>query len=201
MPAPTAKARSNSGYYKPNAPHHFSVALGSMSIDKGKIVNSKNPKDQIQFYQWDAVKKCIHEECPAYEYCAWRGSQNEKCTAVTKFLRHVVNALVFNQNPRKLNNEKIFRIGTELIPLYHQLVEMFIVELGVRQNQIISKTKQKTTIHPVYKEIREIQKSIANARRMIGISTIVPAADRVISGEEDDILPFNQRRKRISAAK
>ena len=140
--------------------------FGSLSISKGKLrdtLDEDSEVNDITFYSWDAMQDCRVEECPAFRMCVYE--KRGKCMIMQKFLKACASSLIF-KNP-DINQDTVFRVGTELMPLYAQMVRFFIEEIAIKDAS--STNRGKISVHPIFKEIRECIKLIGITRQKIGI--------------------------------
>jgi len=152
--------------YNPIQHTAFANKVGSMAISKGKLIDHNDPDFEVVMYSWDAIQECMDEDCPADKYCDYQ--RTGKCTAMQKFLKACSSSLMFRSDT-ELDQDAVFRIGTELVPLYGQLMRFWIEELGVRSD-VVYASRGKKNVHPIFKEIRETIKLIGITRQKIGVS-------------------------------
>ena len=135
-------------------------------LRKGVLFDDEDPDFKpITLYSWDVVPFCQFTKCPAFKYCDYNKGIDIKCAAHITYMKHVLQILVFN-NPM-IDDMVVFRIGSELMPLYSMLFTFFLNQLGVEDSFWIKNNKP--YVHPVYKEIRETIKLISTARQKMGI--------------------------------
>ena len=154
--------------------HQKKTGIGTMCISKGKLRDTKDPDSvvsDITFYSWDAIQECRGEECPADKYCPYE--RVGKCMTMLKFLKATATSLVF-KNP-DISQDIVFRVGTELMPLYSQMLRFFIEEIGIKEASY--KNRGKLGVHPIFKEIRECIKLIGVTRQKIGINISLETPD------------------------
>jgi hypothetical protein len=64
----------------------------------------------------------------------------------------------------------LFRVGMQVIPLYKQLARFKIIEMSITSQNIPEMTKSGTTkINSLFKEIREVIKTIDSTWRELGV--------------------------------
>jgi hypothetical protein len=71
-----------------------------------------------------------------------------------------------------MNDDILYKVGMQLVPLYSMLCRQKIVEKSVG-NIAYEDAKGITRIHPIYKEIRETMKTIAVISKEIGFTNVV----------------------------
>jgi len=107
---------------------------------------------------WDVLSYCLPDECPMREVCPYKKRSDVKCMVELKYVNSVFD-LFIGANMEDMDAIALNRAGLMLIPLYHQLVKLKIAAYGVR-NPIVVLSNKTITIHPVYKETREVMKTI-----------------------------------------
>jgi len=107
---------------------------------------------------WDVLSYCLPDECPMREVCPYKKRPDVKCMVELKYVNAVYD-LFIGANMEDMDALALNRAGLMLIPLYHQLVKLKIAAYGVR-NPIIMLPNKTITVHPVFKETREVMKTI-----------------------------------------
>lgn len=133
--------------------------IGGVVIHKGKKSGAETP-----VVMWDAVPKCVPEECIIEEMCPY--NKNGLCTLRSMYQKHVVDT-VLNCFGEEITGEEMLKIGMHLIPLYTQLIQMKMVALVASPMTI---SRGSLVPNPVYKEIRIIIREISACLRDLGIS-------------------------------
>jgi hypothetical protein len=108
------------------------------------------------------VREVCSDSCPAFEVCTSR-TPDRDCPIVVSYLDNVFR-MVRNRFVSG-SKEDISRVGLHLIPLYKTLIKLKILESVVGSPIVCG--KEKVSIHPVYKEIRETIRAIEQVWRMI----------------------------------
>ena len=148
--------------------------IGTMAISKGKLRDSLDEDSDINditFYSWDAIQECRDEDCPAHHMCPYE--KKGKCMTTVKFLKACASSLVF-KNP-DIDQDTVFRVGVELMPLYAQMIRFFIEEIAIKDASHTNRGK--IAIHPIFKEIRECIKLVGITRQKIGIGSGIETPD------------------------
>lgn len=142
-------------------------------------VNARRLKDDT-FPVWTAVQDCELERCVAHTMCPYYAGivdSNEKgtvanprkCVVLMKYLKQVEKIIIENFAD-KMDELDRFRVGMQLIPLYKQLARFKIIEMSLSSRDIPELTKSGTTkVHSVFKEIREVIKTIDACWSELGI--------------------------------
>ena len=123
--------------------------IGDLDLEKGALQNT-------QLFAWDAIQDCQGTDCPVYDRCNY--FKEKRCGVQYKYLEGLYMA-IFGTYGYNLDNVMLFKIGTQIIPLYAQLARMQLVELSLRNIMTIG-PKGNEIVHPVFKEIRETMKTI-----------------------------------------
>ena len=120
------------------------------------IVTKGVTDDGLQLVIWDYVERCRNKKCPISDKCTY--GRTGKCMVQVKYLNAVFAPL---QEIIETVGDPIMMqmIGLHLVPLYHQLVKMKMVEMTVK-DPVLDDAKGGKRTHPVYKEMRDIMKSI-----------------------------------------
>lgn len=140
-------------------------AYGRMKLNNRSVVEG------YRFPVWTAVQECEDTLCVAHESCPehLEARRNRKCLVMTNYLKKAEDQayLVLGVDATE---HALYRVGTQLIPLYKQLVRLLILEMSISSRDIAESTKSGTTkIHGVFKELRDIDASIHRAWREIGV--------------------------------
>lgn len=132
--------------------------LGGVAIHKGK-----NGKDETPIVLWDAVPKCVPEECIIEDRCPY--SKGGHCTLRVNYQKHVVDMVLGSLET--VTEEQMLKIGMHLIPLYTQLIAMKMEALAA-PTMVVSRGS--IVPNPLFKEIRSVIKDITFVLSDIGIN-------------------------------
>lgn len=115
--------------------------IGNLELDKGLV------RKDISMYAWDGIRECTNLDCPVVNQCKYlhRG----KCAVQVQYITALYNAILGTYS--YLDESLLFKIGTEIVPLYVHLIRLQIVELSLATPVLQGMS---VSIHPVYKEIR-----------------------------------------------
>jgi hypothetical protein len=152
-------------------PHGVQNKLGDVRLEKGRWGNDK--EDSIYILAWDFAEDCTGIKCPLYEKCEYMQIQKSvpcertsKCALQQKYLKSVMKAVVEKMKKNKATEETVIKLGYHLIPLYAQLFKFKMWETYNKEIIIYSQGSPK--VHPVYKEMREIIKTLTSVWKDIG---------------------------------
>jgi len=139
--------------------------LGDGKLEKGRW-------GKIYLLAWDFAHTCAYEDCPLYEICEYVKTKQmdrekvggtyytNKCMLQGRYLKSVIRAVIQKVDAEKdVTEEGVLRLGYHILPLYAQLFKFKMWEYGNHELIYISE-KGTPKVHPVYKEIREIVKTI-----------------------------------------
>lgn len=144
--------------------------LGSGKLEKGNWPNNIDD-DNVYLIAWDFAHECNGPDCPVFDICEykkyWQMKQEDlgkpgvtnKCMLQQRYMKHVIHAVMEHLNTGKMNQKDILKMGYHILPLYSQLFKFKLWEYGNSELVYISE-KGTPKVHPVYKEIREIIKTI-----------------------------------------
>lgn len=144
----------------------------SLGLPKG-ISNNTN----LQMFCWDPVALCEPSKCPIGDWCKYKDPPSHqralsgkfKCLIQSQYMNYIYRSTFLREDREsKLTEERIHKYGLLIVPLYLQLIKLKIVELSLH-NPMIVNDKGGTSVHPVYKEIRETIKSINGLMRDLGV--------------------------------
>lgn len=124
--------------------------IGELQLNKGEV------RKGVTLFAWDGVQDCNPERCPVLNKCTYQ--KEGKCQVQTQYLDNLYQAITTTY--KYLDQVMLFKIGTQIIPLYAHLMKLKIVELSLTSPMTVT-SKGGLVIHPVYKEIREVLKTIA----------------------------------------
>lgn len=155
-------------------------------LGKGKI--EKGPWGKLYVWAWDFAEVCQWEDCNIYHLCEYKdgvrmtrdtetpfiakttaqyGSTN-KCMMQQRYLKNVLHAIIQTlQKKKNVSTENMIRMGYQMIPLYAQLYKFKKFEFTNNELTYIS-DKGAMKVNPIYKEIREIIKTIEGIWIKIG---------------------------------
>lgn len=125
--------------------------LNNLGIAKGQINGNRFPL-------WDSVPLCRKKECPLFEECQYHKDVTKKCKLQVHYLRSALDITLSNLPSKSPSEYTLSKVGLHLLPLYKQLITMKMLEHTLRSPEVGEGGKVK--IHPVYKEIRQINKDI-----------------------------------------
>lgn len=147
--------------------------LGDAKLEKGNW-------NGLYLIAWDVAEICTQEDCPMYDRCVYKDQRHmrkkeqgkpgytNKCLLQQRYLKNVLHAVVetmmFKNDSSK---EQVVRMGLHIIPLYAQLFKFKMWEYG-HEELVYTSEKGTPKVHPVYKEIREIIKTIEGVWVKIG---------------------------------
>jgi len=125
---------------------------------------------------WDTVTACNEEICPIERICRYERESGSPCKIEVGYMKAVTD--LFYRAAEKIDDEMVrVHIGFTLIPLYQQLLVMLKAELGVRLNgETMVGRGERVRVHPIYGEIREIQKSVLNFLKGSGLDDYLRAS-------------------------
>jgi hypothetical protein len=143
--------------------------LGDGRLEKGRW-------GQQGFYllAWDFADLCTGQECPLADICEYRGRRiggkdNPKCKMQQRYLKNVMSAVVSKLHRKnEVTEEGVIKLGYHMLPLYAQLFKFKCYEYRGGHDLVYTSDKGTPKVHPVYKEIREIIKTITGVWKEIG---------------------------------
>lgn len=151
-------------------PGRVNTFLGDVRLEKGRWGEGQN---SFFLLAWDFAEDCTGNDCPIYEKCYymqnWKSipcEQTSKCALQQKYLKNVMKAVVEKMQKNKATEETVIKLGYHLIPLYAQLFKFKMWETYNREIIVYSQGSPK--VHPVYKEMREIIKTLTSVWKDIG---------------------------------
>jgi len=110
---------------------------------------------------WSPVTHC-DDRCLIYDDCEY--IKKGKCSLERAYMNgifyNIINPDITKGIADQLTDIELQRVGIHLIPLYHQLIKMKKEAYAVSDMSYINK-QGGISIHPVFKEIRDILKSIS----------------------------------------
>lgn len=135
-----------------------------MSIRSQDICSIRMQKGRVEGYTFtslDYVGPCKGEDCPIADECNYwqNNSRIATCRVEANYLKAVHDT--FMELVDKVPDPFMMQwVGSHFIKLYHQLIKMQMEEMAIRGRYTYEDKSGKKMIHPVFKEIREIIKSI-----------------------------------------
>lgn len=171
-----------------NLPRKQSIKGGTLDFARGDIAT--RPGSQ-SMYMWDVVMDCMHHDCPLHHRCPYfrrikKIKNLDKCKVQMEYINIVYKALMDRFDCAKITNEQVMRIGMQVLPLYTQLFKMKMIEFNVGMDDVVSKSgKGGKSIHPIYKEIRELIKTINTVWKSVGSENVKPNKKKSKEVEKD----------------
>lgn len=165
-----------------------------MSIRQQDICSIKLQKGRVEGYSFtslDYVGPCKGEECPIADECIYwqNNSRIATCRVEGNYLRGVHET--FMELVEKVPDPFVMQwVGSHMMKLYHQLIKMQLEEMAIKGRLTYQEKGGKMAIHPVFREIREIIRSIRSEWRDSGLYDI--AREHGFLGALTD--PANARR-------
>lgn len=124
--------------------------------------NAIATKQQLSMMAWDSVPNCNTQHCPVVTRCK-HSNEGKKCSVQGKYVEHFFTS-VFATFGDKTDDLVKFKIGVQIVPLYCNLMRMYITEMSLNDPFYI--TEKGTIItHPVYREIRETLRTLTTMWR------------------------------------
>lgn len=153
-----------------NLPRKQRKKGGMLDYRKGEIATRPGSQSMMM---WDVAMDCLKEDCPFHNKCSFVKKGTEKCTAQVEYVNIVYMAMMDRFDVAKITDEQIIKIGMQIIPLYTQLFKMKMIEYGLDYRGVVNEGKGGSlSIHPVYKEIRELMKTINSVWKSVGNENI-----------------------------
>jgi len=151
--------------------------LGHGKLEKGRWAVGEDKEQSFYLMAWDFAKECTGEDCPLYHLCEYRHyahmnkehhSATTKCMLHQRYLKNVLHAVVEKmKRSEDFTQESVIKMGYQMLPLYDQLFKFKMWEYN--NNDLVYLSEKGTPkVHPVYKEIREIIKTISGIWRDLG---------------------------------
>lgn len=183
------------GPTKRRIPTSIQNHLGDGRLEKGRWKTQNNEEEGFYLLAWDFAKKCDGEKCPIYHLCEYKNTwkmQKEKqgtpgatsnCMLHQRYLKNVIHAVVEKmKNKDDVTQEGVIKLGYQLLPLYDQLFKFKMHEYA-NEDLIYISEKGTPKVHPIYKETREIIKTISSVWREIGGVDKAPANPKNVGDE------------------
>jgi len=151
----------------------------TLQNNMGDGIVEKGNWEGIYLIAWDFADECSGKKCNLYEKCVYKDytqmkkkkgtpGASSKCMLQQRYLKNVLYAIMEKmKKKREMTQENVIKLGFHMLPLYAQLFKFKIYEYDHRELVYISE-KGTPKVHPVYKEIREIVKTIENVWKGIG---------------------------------
>lgn len=146
------------------AEYERTIDISSQSLEKGEV------RDGKQLVAWDCIQTC-NDACPIRNNCTYKTAYGVACELQKSYLESLTD-MIFSTY-RYLNDDMLFKIGMQLVPMYSQLCRQKIVEKSIL-SLTYEDNKGVTRIHPIYKEIRETIKTIGCVWKDIGFTPLIP---------------------------
>lgn len=148
-----------------SAPVRVRNKLGKGKLEKGRW-------EKLYIWAWDFAEECDPDDCELFDLCEYRKGhhalkagespkalKSSKCLMQQRYLRTVLHAVVETMQRKKVvSTEQMIRMGYQMIPLYAQLFKFKKMEFT--NHELTYTVKGAVKINPLYKEIREIIKTI-----------------------------------------
>ena len=136
------------------------VMAGIDTKNIGKPLLAKGMYGGYPVVMWDAVPMCKGMGCSlgiACPYFIARGGvvTGYRCDLETRYLAYVYDTLTAVMPATKLTPDVMHSIGLFVIPLYHHLIKFKKAEYGLKS--VCDVTGK---VSPIYKEMREIMRTI-----------------------------------------
>lgn len=150
--------RDSDAVNKPVLTSHVLAGIDTRAL--GKPLLSKGMYGNYPVVMWDAVPMCKGLSCSLGVTCPYliaRGGivTGYRCDLETRYLAYVYDTLMAVMPAKSLSPDVMHSVGLFVIPLYHHLIKFKKAEYGLK-----SVMDGAGRISPVYKEIREIMKTI-----------------------------------------
>lgn len=164
--------------------------LGQMVLEKGGwYYGSDYDQKEFNLIAWDFASDCTGDKCPVFNRCmylnGWEGK--DRCRMQQQYFLHIIRAFASaaGKNDERVGQEDVIRFGYSLLPLYGQLFRFKLFELG-NSELLTLNARGEVRINPIYKEIREIIKTIHGVWRDI-CQSIKPEKEKAaVPGLGDD---------------
>lgn len=135
-------------------------------MEKDIVVNSEKG---LRMFVYDLVPMCDGAGCPAYGECCYEKDGDKKCGFVGAYLRELYNVVVSDLKG-KIGYSQLFRVGVLMFPLYRNLSRFKLVEIGIKNNEIVMQDKKgKPYVNPIYKQMNETIQLIEKTWKSIGL--------------------------------
>jgi hypothetical protein len=131
--------------------------IGAFDLDKGLV------RKNVKMFAWDGIRDC-YPECPMIDECKYL--HKGKCAVQVQYAQALYKAILGTYT--YLDEPTLFKVGTELIPLYVQLSRFQIIELSLPNPIIYGNAGPK--MHPIYNEIRDTLRCIHTAWKGLEMS-------------------------------
>ena len=145
-------------------------------LNKGTI-KGLGDLGKMRFIAWDAIDLCDREGCICGIMCdhdptvpmrtGRYGVVQERCIVQYDALKEMERALI-DTLPGGINQMDLYRIGTELVPLYKQWAKLNMYEIGTK---VLLKGGKEGGLrpHPILKEIRAVIREIGNTWKSLDL--------------------------------
>ena len=157
--------------------------IGAVKLEKGTWNCSSDTEKSFYLIAWDFAFKCRYEDCGLFERCTYvkhwtmrredlgKQGRTDKCRMQQRYMKSIIYAFVEKmRSAKKSEQESVIKLGFHLLPLYAQLFKFKLLEID--NDELLMRTARgDSKINPIYKEIREIIKTITTVWKDIGSST------------------------------
>lgn len=130
--------------------------------------NTNNTHQTKDIYFWSIIDDCTKEYCPARDVCVY--DKYGKCQTMRKYFKSFQDIII--KNFKHKDESILYRVGMHLAPIYRQLCKLKIYEISII-NPVCSNAQGNLLIHPVYKEMREVIKTLELLWKSMGLDTSV----------------------------
>lgn len=157
--------------------------LGQMVLEKGGWWYNTQKKTDAQGFNlvaWDFASACTREKCPVFSRCMYLNEweERDKCRMQQQYFLSIIKAFAAaaEKNDGRASQDEVVKFGYSLLPLYGQLFRFKLFELGDGELMTLN-ARGEVRVNPIFKEIREIIKTIHGVWRDI-CQTLRPVAER-----------------------
>ena len=170
------------GKHNNRLPNPVRDSIGAVKLEKGHWQDVKDAEKRFYLIAWDFAFKCRYEDCGLFERCTYvkhwtmrrdelgKAGRTDKCRMQQRYMKSVIYAFVEKmRNAKKTEQEAVIKLGFHLLPLYAQLFKFKLLEID-NDEILMTTARGDQKINPVYKEIREIIKTITTVWKDIGDS-------------------------------
>ena len=159
-----------------------------------KLPPRKGTYHNLPLVAWSPIEECIAELCridSMCEYVKTTAIKTVKCGLQKSYMKATAEMIHRCFEKELQDNENLlFKVGMQLMPLYRALCKLKMEELAVSY-PVYSTPRGDRKADPVYKELRETIKSINQCYRDIGLkggnAADLPIPKGVSYGYEDEL--------------
>lgn len=172
------------GPYKTYLSTAIRNSFGTGVLEKGRYPywdnNYRGVDDGVYLIAWDFVGKCKYEECSLFKQCHYvkleqmnREKQHhdrftDNCLMQYRYLKSVLFGFIERmRKEKKVEQEDVLKFGYHMLPLYTQLFKFKQFEHS-GESVLVFTSRGDAKINPIYKEIREVIKTITTVWKDIG---------------------------------